>query len=79
MIPFRTSRPARSPFLIVLVALATALGSGCARVPVYERGQLAHPTMTTSDLARSSEEHVRAVQEGATGGGFSAGGGCGCN
>jgi len=65
--------------LRLLVVLTTALGAGCARLPPYERGQLAHPTMTTSDLARPSEEHVRAVQEGAVGGGFSAGGGCGCN
>ena len=75
MISFRTSA---IPALLVLAALA-ALGGGCAELPAYERGQLAHPTMTTSDLARSSEEHTRAVHEGATGGGFSAGGGCGCN
>ncbi len=60
--------------------LATVLGeAACVRVQAYERAQLAHPTMTTSDLARPAEEHVRAVQEGAVGGGFSAGGGCGCN
>jgi hypothetical protein len=53
--------------------------SGCASVPVYERGRLAHPSMVTSDLAHPSEEHVRAVQEGAIGGGFTAGTGCGCN
>ncbi len=55
------------------------LGISCAHVQPYERATLAHPTMTTSDLARPAEEHVRAIQEGATGGGFSAGGGCGCN
>lgn len=59
-------------------ALALFLAA-CAHVPPYERAQLAHPTMTTSDLARTAEDHVRAVQEGATGGGFAAGGGCGCN
>ena len=53
--------------------------SACAHVPAYDRAQLAHPTMTTTDLSRSAEEHVRAVQEGAIGGGFAAGGGCGCN
>jgi uncharacterized protein DUF4266 len=52
---------------------------GCANVAAYERGTLAHPTMTGSDIAPPSEEHVRAVQEGAIGGGTSAGGGCGCN
>ncbi len=53
--------------------------SGCAHVAVYERGALAHPSMTTGDLASPSEEHVREVHEGAMGGSFSAGGGCGCN
>ncbi len=62
--------------LIVLMVLAT---TGCAGVAPYERGRLAHPSMTTSDMAGPSEAHVRAVQEGATGGGFEAGGGCGCN
>jgi hypothetical protein len=64
--------------LVVLLTLAL-MESGCASVPAYDRGRLAQPSMTTSDLAHPSEEHVRAVQEGATGGGFAAGGGCGCN
>ena len=51
----------------------------CANVAPYERGKLAHPSMTTSDIVSASEQHVRAVQEGAVGGGASAGGGCGCN
>ena len=59
-----------------LLALAA---DGCAHVPAYEREKLAHPTMTTDDLARPSEDHVRAVQEGAVGGGDATGGGCGCN
>jgi hypothetical protein len=53
--------------------------SGCAGVAPYERGRLAHPSMTTADVAGPSEGHARAVQEGALGGGFEAGGGCGCN
>lgn len=65
---------------VLLVALtAIVLATGCARVAPYDRGRLAHPTMTTSDLAGAGESHVRAVQEGAAGGGFEAGGGCGCN
>ena len=52
---------------------------GCATVAPYERGQLAHPTMAPGDLAGPGEVHVRAVHEGAVGGGFEAGGGCGCN
>ena len=62
------------PFILLLV-LCTA----CGHVASYERGSLAHPTMATSDMASPSEEHVRAVQEGAVGGGGAAGGGCGCN
>ena len=62
-----------------LFLAAFLLLAGCARVAPYERGNLAHPTMTTSDIASPSEEHVRAVHEGAAGGGASAGGGCGCN
>ncbi len=55
------------------------LCASCAHVASYERGELAHPTMAASDLASPAEQHVRAVQEGATGGGATAGGGCGCN
>jgi hypothetical protein len=68
-----------SPFLRLGLLEFLTLGTACVHVPVYARATLAHPTMTTSDLARTAEEHVRAVQEGAIGGGFSAGGGCGCN
>jgi hypothetical protein len=56
-----------------------AVCASCARVAPYDRERLAHPSMTTSDLAQPSESHVRAVQEGAIGGGFAPGGGCGCN
>jgi len=66
--------------LATAVSIALALSSAaCGHVAPYDRAQLAHPTMTTDDLARGAEEHVRAVHEGAVGGGFSAGGGCGCN
>jgi len=66
-----------SSCLVLLVLLLPC--AACVRVAAYERGSLAHPTMATSDIAPPSEEHVRAVQEGAVGGGGSAGGGCGCN
>jgi hypothetical protein len=65
-------------FFVSLVALPL-FSTACAHVASYERGSLAHPTMTTSDLASPSEAHVRAVQEGAVGGGGAGGGGCGCN
>ncbi len=61
--------------LVASLLVATA----CTHVAPYERGKLAGPTMTTSDLAGAGEEHVRYVQEGAVGGGSTAGGGCGCN
>ena len=53
--------------------------AGCTRVLPYQRARLAHPSMSTSDLSRPAEQHVRTVQEGAVGGGVSVGGGCGCN
>ena len=64
---------------LLFAACALLLFTGCARVMPYERGRLAHPTMTTADLAGVAESHARAIQEGATGGGFEVGGGCGCN
>jgi hypothetical protein len=63
-----------------VAALLLAFGAqACVLVAPFEREHLAHPSMTTADLARAREEHVRAVQEGAIGGGTSVGGGCGCN
>jgi Domain of unknown function (DUF4266) len=65
--------------LAAITVLAGLALPGCAHVPAYDRELLAHSTMTTSDLARPSEEHVRTVQEGAVGGAVGTGGGCGCN
>jgi hypothetical protein len=69
--------------LTALVAPVAGLGlvslTGCAHVEAYDRSKLAHPTMTTTDISGPGEEHVRAVQEGATGGSIGVGGGCGCN
>ncbi|WP_394840370.1 MULTISPECIES: DUF4266 domain-containing protein [Pendulispora] len=45
----------------------------------YERGTLAHPTMTTEDVGSPIDAHVRDVSEGAKGGLGGGGGGCGCN
>ncbi len=66
--------------------LAAALGAslavmaaGCRTVHVYERGYLAHPTMTTDSPQGRAEEHMRSVHEGAAGGSGVSGGGCGCN
>ena len=53
--------------------------TGCSHVAPYERGTLAHPTMSADDMSSGVDEHVRAVSEGATGGFGGGGGGCGCN
>lgn len=64
--------------LLAFVFLAVCL-AGCRRVHVYERGHLAHPTMSPEAAQGPGEEHMRSVHEGATGGSGPAGGGCGCN
>ena len=53
--------------------------AGCVKVAPYQRGMLAHPTMTPEEIAMGLDAHVRAVSEGATGGLGGGGGGCGCN
>lgn len=62
--------------LLVGAALASI---GCAQVMPYERAKLAHPTMTAVDLVGPGVMHLRAINEGATGGSAGAGSGCGCN
>ena len=64
---------------ILLGFLLIISSSGCARVPAYQRGALAHPTMLLVSFAGPAESHVYAIQEGASGGGSGAEGGCGCN
>lgn len=62
---------------VLLAALGTA--TGCSTVASYERGILAHPSMTPEDVSTGFDEHVKAVSEGAAGGFGGGGGGCGCN
>jgi len=62
--------------VVLCIALSAA---GCVRVPAYQRGVLAHPTMLLVSSAGVAEAHVYAIQEGASGGGSGAEGGCGCN
>ena len=71
--------PARILGLVAAAAIACASMAGCAPVAPYERGALAHPTMSPEDMSTGLDEHVRAVSEGATGGFGGGGGGCGCN
>jgi Domain of unknown function (DUF4266) len=66
--------------LSLLVVAAVSLSSvACTHVAAYDRAQLAHPTMTTAELDGPAAGHVRAVHEGAAGGGPIAESGCGCN
>jgi hypothetical protein len=62
-----------------LVTIASAFTTGCVHVAPYEREALAHPMMTSEDIASGMEGHVRAVSEGGSGGLAGGGGGCGCN
>lgn len=64
---------------LIAAFLVAVSVSGCVHVAPYQRGALAHPTMTTEDVAFGVDAHVRAVSEGATGGLGGGGGGCGCN
>jgi hypothetical protein len=64
---------------LLFVLLASSLVTGCTHVRPWERGKLAHPTMSTGIVPGPAEEHVYAVQEGAIGGSGGAESGCGCN
>jgi hypothetical protein len=66
-------------FVFVSTVVFAAVLGACTRVAPYERGQLAHPTMTPEEIAIGLDAHVRAVSEGAAGGLGGGGGGCGCN
>jgi len=69
----------RPSHLALLVVGLLAFASGCVKVAPYERGMLAHPTMTAEEISIGLDGHVRAVSEGAAGGLGGGGGGCGCN
>lgn len=71
-------KPSHVNVLLLLAALLTS-ASGCVKVAPYQRGTLAHPSMTTDDIAIGVDGHVRGVSEGAAGGLGGGGGGCGCN
>ncbi len=64
---------------VAAASIACMSMAGCATVAPYERGALAHPTMSPEDMSTPIDEHVRDVSEGATGGFGGGGGGCGCN
>jgi hypothetical protein len=64
---------------LAVVLVLGLLASACTHVAPYERGALAHTTMTSAALPGPAAGHLRAVQEGAVGGGSVAESGCGCN
>jgi hypothetical protein len=77
--PFLARSSSRSSGRVVLVlALAALATSACTHVAPYDRGRLAHPTMTQA-VGSAAADHLHAVQEGAAGGGSVAESGCGCN
>ena len=75
----RVLRFVRSLAVLACVSALSAVATGCASVAPYERGKLAHPTMTAGALSTMGEEHLHAISEGATGGSGGTGSGCGCN
>lgn len=79
MKPSRFLMTVRILGVVAAASMACASMTGCANVAPYERGALAHPSMSPEDMSTGLDEHVRAVSEGATGGFGGGGGGCGCN
>ena len=65
------------PRVLTLACLAACL-AGCANVAPWERGRLAHPSMT-EPRESPGRAHLLAVQEGASGGETTLASGCGCN
>lgn len=64
--------------LLLLVSVLALASAACSHVAPYQRGKLAHYTMT-DEASGPAAEHVYGVQEGAVGGSGGGGGGCGCN
>jgi hypothetical protein len=62
-------------------ALCLLALSGCATVQPQDKEHLAEPSMAFSSggAANEHEQHVLDNREGASGGGTTRGGGCGCN
>ncbi len=75
----RLGRLVRGSAGAAAVLLVAVFASGCTAVAPYERGKLAHPTMSAGSLSTMGEDHLHAISEGATGGSGGTGSGCGCN
>lgn len=74
----RCWRAVRVARLLGVLVLGSAL-CGCTRVAAYERGRLAHPSMSARQRMSAGQSHLYAIREGARGGSLGAGSGCGCN
>ena len=63
-----------------VILISVLFSSGCSTVKPWQRGYLAEDVMSASaDPLRSSlDNHIYFSKEGSSGGGQSAGGGCGC-
>jgi hypothetical protein len=61
------------------LALALSAVPACTHVAPYERGALARPDMTTSDVEGPAARHAMSLREGASQTGAVAESGCGCN
>jgi|HubBroStandDraft_1064217.scaffolds.fasta_scaffold05509_5 uncharacterized protein DUF4266 len=68
----------RFPRQLAFLAIAAAC-SACGHVAAYERGAIARPDMTTSDLSGRAAQHATEVHEGAARSGAVSEAGCGCN
>ena len=66
--------------LLLMIVTLIAM-SGCAQVKPWERGNLSKDIMAweIDPLKSSLDSHIYFSKEGSSGGGQSAGGGCGCN
>lgn len=66
-------------FVLALVAVLAL--QACATVRPQDKEHLAEPSMafTSGGAASEHEQHVLDNREGASGGGTTRGGGCGCN
>lgn len=65
----------------MLLATCACAFAACATVRPEEKEHLAEPGMafTSGGATRTHDQHVLDNREGASGGGNTRGGGCGCN
>jgi hypothetical protein len=70
----------RTTFFLLGVVVSSLSQAACLKeIPSWDHQKLAHPTMTSEEMANGLDKHVRSVSEGAAGGLAGGGGGCGCN